>query len=103
MRVLMAVITNGWAQLYKPKPETKQMYERDVEAQLLELKLAFKHLNPKIAENVEFWKKYVQEKRSYGLFILVDNDQKAIEFLPMETKQDYDRWIEHVKKWQGSK
>jgi len=88
MELIIAVIQNGQAVFYE-KPE-RLSSGRDAEAQLLELKIAFKHNNPAIRENLDFWKKLVEDKQYYGLLVAVDYDKGCVEYLPLKTKRDHE-------------
>ena len=98
MRLLIAVVKDGMATFYSgPEPKTEK-HRLDEEAQFLELKIAFKPRNPNIGENLEYWKKLVEEKKWYGLFVLIDHDKDCTEYLPLETKDDFRNFIIKAKK-----
>jgi hypothetical protein len=98
MRLLVAVVKNGMATFYSgPEPKTEKQ-RLDEEAQFLELKLTFKPLNLNIGGNLEYWKKLVEEKKWYGLFVLIDHDKKCVEYLPLKTKNDFKEFTTEEKK-----
>ena len=92
MKLLIAVIQNGFATMYAgPKTKGKQA-ELDEEAQFLELKLLTN--NPRNKENLEFWKDLVKKKSYYGLLVVVDHDENSMTYLPLQAKKDWDAFIE---------
>ena len=90
MRLLIIVSQNNIATpIYGPETKTEH-WQRQEEGRFLELKLAYKYLNPNIGENLEYWKKYVEQHNFYGLAVWIDYDKASIEYLPLKTKQDFD-------------
>jgi len=101
MKLLIAVVQNGLASMHAgPKTKGRQA-ELDEEAQFLELKLATD--NPRAKENLEFWKKFVEEKNLYGLLVVVNHDTNSIEYCPLSTSKDYDDFIAGVAKVMSEK
>ena len=97
VRFLLIENKNGMARVScGSEPKTKQQ-KRDEEARFLELKIAFKQNNPSIRENLEYWKKLVEEKKWYGLAIWIDYDKAFIEYCPLKTKTDFESLRENKK------
>ena len=91
MNFLIIVSEHGLSAIYSGEGKS----ERDQEAKFLELKLATD--NPSVKEDLEYWKRLIQERNYYGLLILVDHDKNQVEYLPFETKQDYDSMVKDFK------
>ncbi|MCS7123929.1 MAG: hypothetical protein NZ932_00715 [Candidatus Bathyarchaeota archaeon] len=94
-KLIIITVRNGIPEFYV---EPKNATFRDFEAQWLELKIAFKQENPRIAENLEFWKNYVKEHNCYGLIVEINFDKNCIEYVPIPTKEDYDKIFESEKR-----
>lgn len=91
MKLLIAVVRDGLFSMYaNPKTKGKQA-ELDEKASFLELKLVTN--NPRAKENLEFWRKLVTERNYYGLLVVLDYDKNSIEYLPLPTRKDYDKFI----------
>jgi hypothetical protein len=86
MKLLIITVQDALATIYGGDGES----ERDQETQFLELKLATD--NPKVKENLEYWKRLVQERNYYGLLVCIDHDKNEVQYLPIETKQQYDEY-----------
>ena len=62
--------------------------EHEVEATAYE----FSRLNPNIKENINFWKKYVQENGYYALAIEFNEVEMSVEYCPL-SKEAYEELV----------
>jgi len=53
--------------------------------------------NSRAKENLEFWKKFVEEKNLYGLLVVVNHDTNSMEYCPLSTSKDYDDFIKELQ------
>ena len=60
----------------------------------------FSRLNPHIKENIEFWKKYVQEKGYYALAIELSEAENSVEYCPL-SKEAYEDLVATAEKEGG--
>ena len=92
-KLVIIIVKNGEPEFYV---EPKKATFRDFEAQWLEMKIAMKQGNPRIAENLEFWRNYVKEHNLYGLVVEINFDENYIEYTPM-SKENYDSLFKPLK------
>lgn len=96
MRLLIVVENNESISMYAG-PQTKNKQAKlDEKAAFLELKLYTN--NPRAKENLELWKKFVAEKKYYGLLVTVNNDENSYEYIPLPTLNDYNGFLDLFKK-----
>jgi hypothetical protein len=78
--------------IFGPESKTEQ-WKIQEEGRFLELKNAYKHINPSIGENLEYWKNFVELRNYYGLAVWIDFDESFIDYLPLKTKMEFDRLV----------
>lgn len=88
MRLLIGVIQGEFITYYFWGPRTKRKLPKQTHD---ELDLTLKQ--PDVQENLIFWENMAQQKKSYGLLILIDNNKGTKNYAPIETKEEFEKLL----------
>ena len=90
MRLLIGVIEGKFITYHFWGPPTQGKASRKTRKRR-ELELTLKQ--PEIQQNLEFWSKAIESKKSYGLLILMDNNKGTKSYVPIETKEEFEQLL----------